>query len=331
VPLPAPWEEGFLEAYNTAATGKAVSKARAPTAGTLGFVIVAYLGSREYLDLGSETKKTYRRLLDNLRGAAGDDLVADFQTRHLEAMVAKRALEGGPEAGNNLRRMLKKLFPLAVSMGLRKDDPAALIKKIKRKPGSRQGHRTWTDDDIAAFIAKHPFGTRAYLALSLLLYTGQRRSDVVKLSPENVRGAYDPKDFMGRKLAFTQQKTGTSLVIPIHHTLAEALVEANIPADAPAFLLTQHGQPYSPQGLTNYFVESSRAAGIEGQASPHGLRKAAARRLAEAGCSMKVIAALTGHTTLKEIQRYTDAADQERLAEMAMTAISRPTGSADRS
>jgi integrase len=331
VALPAPWEEGFLEAYNAAATGKAVSKTRSPTTGTLGAVIVGYLGSHEFLGLRLSTQQSYRFMLDRLREDAGSDLVTDYETKHLEAMVAKRARQGGPEGANNLRRMLKKLFPLAVRMGLRKDNPAAALEKVKRPRGSKRSHRPWTEDDIAAFIAKYPFGTREYLALSLLLYTGQRRSDVVKLGPKNIRGAYDPKDFTGRKLALTQEKTGTTLVLPIYHALADALAEANIPADAPAFLLTLYGRPFTPQGFTSYFTQCSREAGIEEQASPHGLRHAAARRLAEAGCSEKLIASITGHETLKEVERYTKSANQEHMAEMAIAAISRPVGSDGRS
>ena len=52
-----------------------------------------------------------------------------------------------------------------------------------------------------------------------------------------------------------------------------------------------------------------------------GLRKAAARRLAEAGCTAHQIAAITGHRTLAEVQRYTQAADQGRLARDAMARI----------
>jgi integrase len=304
---------------------------RASTAGTVGAVIVAYLGSSEYQGLSASSQRTYRCTLDRLRKDAGDDLVTDFRKEHLERMVAKRASANGPEAGNNLRRMLRKMFELAVRMGLRKDDPAAAVKKIKPRRGAKEGYRTWTEADIEAFIAKYPFGTREYLAVSLLLCTGQRRSDVVKLGPKNIKGKYDPKDFGGRKLAFTQQKTRTSLVMPILPELAEALAQANIPADAPAFLLTQYAKPFTASGFTNYFTRCSREAGIEGQASPHGLRKAAARRLAEAGCSAKMIASITGHATLKEIERYTEAADQERLADLAMTAIWRREGSAGRS
>jgi integrase len=200
------------------------------------------------------------------------------------------------------------------------------VPTLKRPRAQRgDGFRTWTEDDIAAFVAKHPVGTRAHLALCLLLYTGQRRSDVVKLGPKNVKGHYEPKDFTGRRLTLTQQKTGKALTLPIHPALAEALAAVNIPPDAPAFLLTQYGAAYTASGFSNYFRICAQDAGIKEQASPHGLRKATARRLAEAGCSVKLIAAVTGHATLKEIERYTNAADQERLAEMAMRSISHPT------
>src|SRR5207247_11179099 len=52
--------------------------------------------------------------------------------------------------------------------------------------------------------------------------------------------------------------------------------------------------------------------------SAHGLRKAAARVLAEAGCTAHEIGAITGHSSLAELVRYTKAADQRRLAEAAM-------------
>jgi integrase len=53
----------------------------------------------------------------------------------------------------------------------------------------------------------------------------------------------------------------------------------------------------------------------------HGLRKAACRRLAEAGCSSKVIAAISGHLSLREVERYTRAAEQKRMAQLGMAAL----------
>jgi hypothetical protein len=57
--------------------------------------------------------------------------------------------------------------------------------------------------------------------------------------------------------------------------------------------------------------------------SPHGLRKACSRRLAQAGCTPHQIKALTGHKKLDEIVRYTEAVDQMRLAHEAMNSIAK--------
>jgi site-specific recombinase XerD len=324
VPLPLPEAPGFWEAYSAAANNKGpAGKTRAPTAGTLGSLIVAYLGSPAFTRLRPATQGPYRRILDRLRREAGDDAVSDFQRRHLEVMVDRREAEGGPEAGNNLRRMLKLLFKLALKRNMRADDPTVGIDKRKAaKPaGKEMGWRTWSEGNIDAFIAKYPLGTREYLALSLLLYTGQRRGDAVKLGPKNIKGKYDPKNFKERKLSFVQEKTGTPLTIPIHAKLVEALAQANIPADAPAFLLTHRGKPFTPEGFGNYFSECADHAGIKEQASAHGLRKAAATRLADAGCTPHEVMAITGHVSLSEVQRYTKAVQQERLADQAMSKL----------
>ena len=63
---------------------------------------------------------------------------------------------------------------------------------------------------------------------------------------------------------------------------------------------------------------AARLAGLPAQCVPHGLRKATLRRLAERGASAKQIAAVSGHETLREIERYTRAADQAALARSAI-------------
>ena len=62
-------------------------------------------------------------------------------------------------------------------------------------------------------------------------------------------------------------------------------------------------------------------AGLPARCKVHGLRKAACRRLAEAGCRTNEIAAISGHVTLKEVARYTRAVDQEKMARNAMTRV----------
>lgn len=83
-------------------------------------------------------------------------------------------------------------------------------------------------------------------------------------------------------------------------------------------LFTAYGEQFSVKGFGHMISTAIRAAGLPERCKAHGLRKAAARRLAEAGCSASEIAAITGHKTLAEVERYTRAADQERLARQAM-------------
>ena len=112
-----------------------------------------------------------------------------------------------------------------------------------------------------------------------------------------------------------QQKTGIELAIPIHAILAAII--AQTPANHLNLLTTQTGKPFSAAGFGNWFRDRCNEAGLA-HCSAHGLRKAVARRLAEAGCTMHEIAAITGHASLSEIQRYTKAADQKKLALSAM-------------
>ncbi len=95
---------------------------------------------------------------------------------------------------------------------------------------------------------------------------------------------------------------------------------AETPSDHLTFLTTQFGKPFTAAGFGNWFREQCNLAGLP-HCSAHGLRKAAARRLAEAGCTAHEIAAITGHASLREIVRYTKAADQVRLAVAAMDKV----------
>jgi site-specific recombinase XerD len=57
-----------------------------------------------------------------------------------------------------------------------------------------------------------------------------------------------------------------------------------------------------------------KVAGLPKDCVAHGLRKAALRRVAEHGSTVKQMQAVSGHRTLREIERYTQQADQQRFA-----------------
>ena len=113
-----------------------------------------------------------------------------------------------------------------------------------------------------------------------------------------------------------QEKTGTELIIPLHPSLAAIIAAA--PRDHLTFVTTRLGGPFQGSAFSRWFRERCDEARLP-HCSAHGLRKAAARRLAEAGCTAHEIGAITGHASLTELVRYTRAADQRRLAESAMT------------
>jgi integrase len=210
-------------------------------------------------------------------------------------------------SARNWLKTIRALMQFAVADNRLKDDPTIGIKNLSSKT---EGFRSWNEEHIAQFERRWPIGSRERLALALLLCTAQRRSDIVKMGRQFVRNG---------AIEVTQQKTGTKLAIPIHPDLQAALDA--VPSNHLTFLTTLYGAPFTAPGFTNWFRITCNQAGLPKGISAHGLRKAAARRLAEAGCSANVIASITGHRSLNEVERYTKAADQARMAREGMAML----------
>ena len=117
-------------------------------------------------------------------------------------------------------------------------------------------------------------------------------------------------------LSVTQEKTGARRAIPVHPELQAIL--ATVPATQLTFLQTLRGGPFTAHAFTAWFAKACDEAGLPSACTFHGLRKAACRRLADAECTVHMIMAISGHTTLKEVERYTKAADQAKLAKAAL-------------
>jgi integrase len=164
-------------------------------------------------------------------------------------------------------------------------------------------HHTWTDSELAQFEARWPLGTRPRLAYALLFYTGQRSGDVVRMS----RG-----DISGGSIRVVQEKTGVELSIPIHPDLAAAIKAG--PSNGLNLIGDEQGRPVKRAALSHLMRAAIRQAGLPPRCVPHGLRKATLRTMAENGASAKQLAAVSGHKTTKELDRYTAAADQPSLA-----------------
>lgn len=298
----------FWQEYQAALAGvKAASQHIGATRhkpGSIAALALAYYQSPEFVGLRASTKSVRRGIIDRFVRKAGPDPVRMLERKHVKAIIG--GMVATPHAANNLLKALRLLLAFAVDIELIERNPALGIKGIRAET---KGFVSWSEAEIAAYEKAHPIGTRARLAMALLLYTGQRRGDVVRMGWQHVEG---------NRIVVRQAKTGVKLSLKIHKALADALASAG--RSNLTFLVTEQGAPFSPAGFGNLFRQWCDEAGLAGR-SAHGLRKSAARRVADAGRSTKQIQAVTGHTTLQQVDLYTRASDQVRLADEAVDSM----------
>jgi integrase len=173
-----------------------------------------------------------------------------------------------------------------------------------------EGFHTWSVEEVEQFEERHPIGTKARLALGLLLYTGQRRSDVIRLGKQHARGG---------KLTFTQHKGRNRkphrLTLPILPVL-QRIIDAT-PCGDLTYLVNDWGRPFTDGSFGNKFRDWCDQAGLH-CCSAHGLRKAGATIAANNGATARQLMAIFGWDTIKQAEHYTRKADQQKLAEAAM-------------
>lgn len=300
----APGTEGFRQEYDACKQGliaePIIVGADRAKLGTFNDLISRYYRSPEFLNPGERTQIVYRGTIERWRAKYGTAMVRDLEPRHVGEMMAEMLPHR--TAANMLRKRLRALMDFAILQGMAKTNPVVATKPYEVLG---DGFHTWTEEEIEQYEARHPLGTKARLALDLMLLTGQRGGDVRIMGRQHIKG---------NRLIVTQEKTKATVSLPILAPLAESILAA--PTGDLVFLVSEHDRPFSRKGFGNKFRQWCDEARLP-QCSAHGLRKAAARRFAEAGCSNQQIKSWTGHTTDSEVARYTAAADQQLLSDSA--------------
>jgi len=281
--------------------------------GSVAALVASWYRSPEFLGLADSTRRVYRGIVEPFRAKHGRKPVHLMERRHVADILGEKAET--PAAANNLRKRLIQLLDHAVMLDWRKDNPARATKPYKV---GGTGFHSWDEGEIARFFEIHKPGTLAHSAVTLMLYTGAARTDAVKLGPMNIKAG---------RLEYRRQKTsrsgGVMVSIPIHPDLAAVL--DTLPDDR-TFLATRKGGTRKPESLGNAMRRWCDEAGLS-VCTSHGLRKACARRLAEAGATSHEVMAVTGHKTLALVQLYTDAASREGLADTGFDKmLARPNG-----
>lgn len=294
--------EEFMEAYRGYMANvppKPQSKRHHPE--SLGKLIEDFKASRLFTDLKPNTREAYRSALDAVGEKHGHRSALTMTAEHAEIIIG-RIGDSRPGMANLTRAVMRRVFKHAVKAKKRPDNPFLGIEAYKVGE-----HHTWNEAEIKQYEDKWRLGTRERLAFDLLLYTGQRVGDVADMKRA---------DMTDGLIHVIQQKTGAELWVPVHPALARSI--AAFDTNGLTLIGDLAGRPVKRAAVSHLIRQSVRKAGLPSRCVPHGLRKAAMRRLAEGGGTAKQIASISGHKTLKEIERYTKAADQITLARDAM-------------
>ena len=182
-------------------------------------------------------------------------------------------------------------------------NPAREVRPLKY---ASSGFYTWSVGDVRQFEDRHPIGTKARLALALLLFTGSRRGDVVTFGRKHVRHGW--LRFIPRKTRYRRQRVSEKPIIP---QLADIIAAS--PCGDLAFLVTEYGRPFTANGFGGWFRKRCDEAALP-HCSAHGLRKAGATMAAEGGATERQLMAMFDWSSVNEATRYTEAANRKRLA-----------------
>jgi integrase len=296
----------FMDAYRAALAGEPApgQSASVERSGTFGWLIARFKDSGEWAASSAATKRQRENILKS---------VAEGSAQWPVSAITKSVVAKGrdrrsttPAAANNYLKTMRALFRWADGAGLVESDPTQGVAKVIYKT---YGHAPWTGEDITAFEARWPIGTRERLALAIFVYTGLRRGDASRLGRQHIKEGI---------ISLRTEKTGELVVIPVLQEL-QRIIDASPRGDL-TLITGSDGRPMTKESFGNWFGDACRKAGIRGK-SAHGLRKYAATFAAERGTTEAELDAIFGWRGGRMASHYTRSANRTRLAKEAMAKI----------
>ncbi len=288
---------GFDDAYQAALTGNAAPspKTSRTPAQSLKWLVDRYREGAAWRQYSIKTRRDRELLLLEAVRRSGNAPFLAITQADIQRAVDRRM--GTPAQANCFLKAMRGLFAWAARNGHVDHDPTVGVGRIRHKS---DGFPTWTIDDVEAFRERHAVGTKARLALELLLLTGLRRSDIIVAGQQHLRGDL---------LALRTAKTGTTITVRFPNWLM-TLIEAS-PVGDMHFLVNKHAKPMTQDGFNKWFRQRCREAGIS--KSAHGLRKLSATLAANGGAAAHQLMAQYGWSTIGQAEVYTRGADRARL------------------
>jgi len=264
--------------------------------GSFGWLVTEWLKSAEWSAAAPATQSQRKAFLDQVVATLGDVPLRGIKRQQL--LDERNHRRETPCSANNLVKTLRALFQWAHERGLVEENHAHRVPFIKIKS---PGYRPWTMEEVETYRNCWPLGTRQRVALEVLLNTGLRRGDAIRLGPQHVADGV---------ASIRTEKTRMEVHIPILPTLQEAIQKG--PIGDTTYIARWDGKPMGRDSFSMWFHEACTVAGVPGSA--HGLRKTAATMMAEAGGSERELMAFFGWSTTSQSQVYTREADKRLLA-----------------
>ena len=300
----------FDAEYRAALAGTPTRMA-APSCSSLQWLLARYRETTDWAALSAATRRQRDNIFVRALESAGHEPYTRITTATILAGKERRAAT--PAQARNFLDAMRGLFRWALKAGLVKSDPTVAVHNPPRKRG--EGFIPWTEEHVAAYEARWPIGTRQRVWLDVLLYTGLRRGDAVRLGRQHVRD--------GIATIRTEKSGGTiEVTLPILPVLADTL--ASGPCGDLAYICGARGEPLTKESFGNLFRDACKAAGVPGSA--HGVRKIAATRAANAGATVAQLEAIFGWVGGTMAALYTRSADRRRLAAQAIEKLANAGG-----
>lgn len=287
----------FKEAYRLATIGQKplAPKTNNTPVQSLKWIVERYRESAVWKAFSPATQRQRENIFIGAIKRSGN---ADFRSINKKAiMLALESRSDTPAQANHFLKAMRGLFAWALKndhVGL---DPTAGVEQLRYKT---DGFAAWSMDDLIRFYERWPIGSKARLAVELIIHTGLRRSDIVNAGWQHMRGNI---------FSMKTQKTGAQITVEFPESLLNIIKETE--TGDMTFLISEFGTPFGTASFGNWFRDRCNDAIIK--KSAHGIRKLSATLAAEAGAATHELMAQYGWSNVKQAELYTKGADRVKL------------------
>jgi integrase len=297
----------FDAAYQAALRGEQLPSVPAARSGSIAWLISRFREADAWRSLSPSTRRKREAIFKHVIRSAGTSSYHQITKATIVAGRDRRAET--PSQARHFLQAMRGLLVWAVEAELVKHNPTEGVKNPRRP--KTQGFPVWSEDDVERYCRRWPIGTKERVWLDVLLFTGLRRGDAVRLGRQHVRD--------GVATLRTEKSQGQiTVTIPILPVLARTLAAG--PCGELAFIVGAYGKPLTKKSFGKAFSDACRAAGVN--KSAHGVRKFGATRAANNGATVAELEAIFGWIGGRMASLYTQAADRVRLSTRAIDKLS---------